>query len=196
MLRKLLEIPENETANQNWKKIPKENREEIKKISMAMLINESEKKLKFQFCNIVSQIFENVSELQEEDINSNKVDDLEEFPEVFEFISKFLFGELNEAYLLNIESSLQLLSANYPDLDEEFQENKAKFIQSFRNFFQTTSLSLKTKVCRTIAEIISYSDKNEIKPFMEFILSILENTLRCFENPNEEANVSDFAFHI
>jgi hypothetical protein len=92
--------------------------------------------------------------------------------------------------LLNIEASLQLLAANFSNLVDEFEVHKKDFLACFRTFFKTHSLSLKTKTSRTIAEIISYCDKNEFKEYNEFIHSILETTLRCFENPNEESNVN------
>lgn len=156
---------------------------------MTILLNEKDKKLKTQYSNIVSQIFENVSDYQDDDEEESNTLEIEEFPQVFEFINKFLNSELNEENLLNIECALHLLSSNYPDLQVEFIENKNNFINSFRNFFKTSSLSLKTKTARTISEIISFCDRDEAKIFNEFLMSILENTLRCFENPSEEANV-------
>lgn len=160
---------------------------------MTILLNEKDKKLKTQYSNIVSQIFENVSDYQDDEEEESNTLEIEEFPQVFEFINKFLNSELNEENLLNIECALHLLSSNYPDLQVEFIENKNNFINSFRNFFKTSSLSLKTKTARTISEIISFCDRDEAKIFNEFLMSILENTLRCFENPSEEANVKYFS---
>jgi len=189
-----LEITENEQANSNWKLISQQHREEIKRISMTMLQNESTKKLKTQFCNIVSQVFENVCLILEEELEKETVENLEQFPEVMEFITKFFGCEINEANLLNIESALQLLASNYSDLIDEYLEKKKDFLACFRNFFKTTSLSLKTKTSRTIAEIISFCDRDEFKEYNEFILSILETTLRCFENSNEEINVNNIFY--
>lgn len=188
-MRKLLEISDSAEANRNWKSITKQHRDEIKKISMSMLLNETDKKLKSQYSNIVSQVFENVCLINDEEIDKDSVENLEDFPEVIQFITKFLGYEINEANLLNIEAALQLLAANFSDLIDDFQENKKEFLVCFKNFFKTNSLSLKTKTSRTIAEIISYCDKDEFKEYNEFILSILETTLRCFENNNEESNV-------
>ncbi len=156
---------------------------------MTMLLNESDRKLKTQFCNIVSQVFNNVCLVQDEEIEKETVDNLEEFPEVMEYITKFLGCEINEENLLNIESSLQLLASNFSDLIDDYDTHKKDFLACFRNFFKTSSLSLKTKTSRTIAEIISYCDKDEFKQYNEFVLNILETTLRCFENSNEESNV-------
>lgn len=157
---------------------------------MNMLMNEKDKKMKLQYCNIVSQIFINVSEMNEENTDANKIDDLEDFSHVFEYISKFLLGECNEENLLNIECSLKLLGQNFPDLGEEFEEKKNLFVDSFRNFFKTTSLSLKTKTARCVSEIISYEKSDVIKGYTEFLLSIMETTLRCFEDSKEEENVN------
>lgn len=156
---------------------------------MSMLLNETDKKLKSQYSNIVSQVFENVNLINDEEIDKDIAENLEDFPEVMEFITKFLACEINEANLLNTEAALQLLAANFSDLMDEFEDHKKDFLACFRKFFSTTSLSLKTKTSRTIAEIISYCDKDEFKEYNEFILSILETTLRCFENANEESNV-------
>jgi len=154
-----------------------------------MLLNEKDRKMKTQYCNIVSQIFINVSEMNEEFIDENKIDEIEDFTHVFEYITKFLLGELNEENLMNIECSLKLLGQNFPDLGEEFEEKKNMFIESFRNFFKTTSLSLKTKTARCVSEIISYEKSDVVKGYVEFLLSIMETTLRCFEDPKEEENV-------
>jgi len=190
LLRKLLEIPENSEANSNWKLITKQHRDEIKKISMSMLLNETDKRLKSQYSNIVSQLFENVCLIYDEEIDKETVENLEDFPEVMEFITKFLASEVNEDNLLNVEAALQLLAANFSDLIDDFQEHKKDFLACFKKFFTTNSLSLKTKTSRTIAEIICYCDKDEFKEYNEFILSILETTLRCFQNANEESNVN------
>lgn len=155
-----------------------------------MLLNETDKKLKSQFSNIVSQVFENICLINDEEIDKDTAENLDDFPEVMEFITKFLACEINEANLLNIEAALQLLASNFSDLIDDFQENKKDFLACFRKFFTTTSLSLKTKTSRTVAEIISYCDKDEFKDYNEFILNVLETTLRCFENANEESNVT------
>ena len=59
---------------------------------MNMLLNEKDRKMKTQYCNIVSQIFINVSEMNEEFIDENKIDEIEDFTHVFEYITKFLLG--------------------------------------------------------------------------------------------------------
>ena len=98
-------------------------------------------------------------------------------------------GEINEENLMNIECSLKLLGQNFPDLGEDYEEKKNMFIESFKNFFKTTSLTLKTKTVRCISEIISYEKSEAVKGYTEFLLSIMETTLRCFENDKEEDNV-------
>jgi hypothetical protein len=176
-------------VNNNWRLITKENKKDIQDISMNMLLNEKDKKMKTQYCNIVSQIFINISEMNEEFAEENKIDDIDEFSHVFEYITKFLLGEINEENLLNIECSLKLLGQNFPDLGDDFEEKKDLFIQSFRNFFKTVSISLKTKTARCVSEIISYEKSDVIKGYTEFLLPIMETTLRCFDDPKEEDNV-------
>lgn len=156
---------------------------------MNMLLNEKDRKMKTSYCNIVSQIFINVSEMNEELTDKDNIADLEEFTHVFEYILKFLLGEINEENLLNIECALKLLGQNFPDLADDFEEKKTPFVESFRNFFKTTSLSLKTKTARCVSEIISYEKSEVVKGYSEFLLPIMEVTLRCFENSNEEENV-------
>ena len=155
-----------------------------------MMLNEKDRKMKSQYCNIVSQIFINVSEMNEEFTDDNKIDELEDFTHVFEYIVKFLLGEINEENLMNIECALKLLGQNFPDLGEEYEEKKKTFLDSFRNFFKTTSLTLKTKTARCISEIISYEKSGVVKGYTEFLLSILETTLRCFEDPKEEEKIN------
>lgn len=156
---------------------------------MNMLMNEKDKKMKTQYCNIVSQIFMNITEMNAEFAEENKVDDIEDFSHVFEYITKFLLGEINEENLLNIECSLKLFGQNFPDLMDDFEDKKGLFLQSFRNYFTTVSISLKTKTARCISEIISYEESDKMKGYNEFILPIMETTLRCFEDSKEEDNV-------
>ena len=157
---------------------------------MNMLLNEKDRKMKTQYCNIVSQIYINISEMNEEFADEDKINEIEDFTHVFEYITKFLLGEINEENLMNIECSLKLLGQNFPDLGEDYEEKKNMFIESFKNFFKTTSLTLKTKTVRCISEIISYEKSEAVKGYTEFLLSILETTLRCFENEKEEENVN------
>merc|ERR1712032_931647 len=174
LLRKLLEVPDNELVNNNWRNITPENKKEIQNISMNMLLNEKDRKMKTQYCNIVGQIFINITEMNEELTDQNKIDDMEDFSHVFEYITKFLLGEVNEENLMNIECSLKLLGTNFPDLGEDFEEKKSMFVESFRTFFKTTSLSLKTKTARCVSEIISYEKYDVVKGYNEFLLSIME----------------------
>ena len=134
--------------------------------------------------------------MNEEFSEENKIDEIEDFSHVFEYIVKFILGDCNEENLMNIECALKLLGQNFPDLGEDYEEKKVAFMEAFRNFFKTTSLSLKTKASRCVSEIISYEKSDVIKGYTEFLLSIMETTLRCFENPKEEENVIFYLIYL
>lgn len=139
-----------------------------------------------KYCNLIHIIFDNSYETSEP------------FEGVLDYVYKSLPLEINETNLLEIETALELLSSNFTYLDSEFMKIIDDFLGNFRNFFKTSIISLKTKTVRTISEIINYCDTDKLNIFNEFILNILETTLRALENfdkcENEVITYSIFLF--
>lgn len=160
-------------TNDHWEKLTKEDRESIRNICLEILSNEKDKKLKVKFCNLIHIIYDNSYETAES------------FNGVLEYIYKNLPLEINQENLDNIETAMELLSVNFTYLDGEFMKIIDGFLQHFKNFLSTNILSLKTKTVKAVSEIITYCDSDKLDIFKDFTLSILETTLRAFENSDK-----------
>ena len=171
-----MKIKEHELSNENWDKIPKEDREIIRKISIEILKAEKDKKLKIKYCNLIHNIYDNSYESSEP------------FQGVVDYIYENIPLDLTDDNLVHIETALELLADNFTYLDGEFMKIIDGFLHNFRYFFKTNSVSLKTKTVKTIAEIINYCDEDKVTVFAEFIMNILETTLRALENSGKYEN--------
>jgi hypothetical protein len=160
-------------TNAHWENLSKEDRESIRNMCIEILSNEKDKKLKMKFCNLIHIIYDNSYETAES------------FNAVLEYIYKNLPLEINQENLDNIETAMELLSVNFTYLDGEFMKIIDGFLQHFKNFLSTNILSLKTKTVKAVAEIITYCDSDKLDIFKDFTLSILETTLRAFENSDK-----------
>ncbi len=160
-------------TNAHWEKLSKEDRESIRNMSIEILSNEKDKKLKMKFCNMIHIIYDNSYETAEH------------FNAVLEYVYKNLPLEINLDNLDNIETAMELLSTNFTYLDGEFMKIIDGFLHHFKNFLSTNILSLKTKTVKTVSEIVTYCDSDKLDIFKDFMLSILETTLRTFESSDK-----------
>ncbi len=176
LISNILRIKDHEMSNAHWEKLSKEDREAIRKMCIEILESEKDKKLKMKLCNLVHIIFDNSYETSEP------------FDGVLEYIYKNLPKEINEENLSDIETAMELLSANFTYLDSEFMKVINDFIENFKMFFNTNILSLKTKTVKTISEIITYCDSDKLDSFKDFVIKILETTLRALENCDKDEN--------
>jgi hypothetical protein len=155
----------------------KELKEQIKSLVLNIFVNEKDYSIKTKVCDIVSQIAENVYE------NEEKWDDL------LVIILNSLTLELNSQNLLSIEGALSLLSGVFGFVYDEMITKISDLVTVFKIYFSTNVISLKTRVIRTLAEMVSYSDEEEIEYYKDFMYNIMETTLQCLEDSKEENNV-------
>lgn len=156
-------------TNAHWEKLSREDRESIRNMCIEILSNEKDKKLKIKFCNLIHIVYDNSYETAES------------FNGVLEYVYKNLPLEINQENLDNIETAMELLSANFTYLDGEFMKIIDGSLEHFKKFLSTNILSLKTKTVKTISEIVTYCDSDKLDIFKDYVLSILETTLRAFE---------------
>jgi len=176
LISNILRIKDEELSNAHWENLSKEDRETIRKMCIEILIKEKDKKFKMKLCKLIHIIFDNSYETSEP------------FDGVLDYIYKNLALDITQENIENIETAMELLSTNFTYLDCEFMKIIDDFLGNFRNFLNTNLLSLKTKTVKTISEIINYCDSDKIEIFKDFMMSILETTLRALENSdkNEE----------
>ena len=172
LLRKLTEL-----HNNNWKILPENIKSNIKNELLSVLINEKEKYVKFKICDAIAKIAENIYENEET------------WNELLEYIFSVLAKNYEECDMIQIESALQLLTSMFGYICEDVMKGINVLSTTFKNYFKTNNMSLRTKTAETISEMISICDKKEIKLFREFIILILETTMKCIDDVKDEANV-------
>jgi hypothetical protein len=178
IIRRLLQIKENEIGGQVWKNMDNNFKEQIKANIFGALSRINDRSLKFKVAHTVSTICENVYEVEEQ------------WPDLISFIINSLNLDLGEQNILHIETGLFLLSNIFGYVYEEMTKGIDLYIAAFKNYFNSGINSLKTKTVEAICEILCIVRKKDAKKFKELTYNILETTLKCLHDPNEENNVS------
>jgi hypothetical protein len=178
IIRRLLQIKENEIGNQVWKNMDNNIKEQIKSNIFVALTHINDRSLKFKIAHTVSTICENVYEVEEQ------------WPDLITFIINALKLDLAEQNILSIETGLFLLSNIFGYVYEEMTKGIDLYIAAFKNYFSSGINSLKTKTVEAICEILCIVRKKDAKKFKELTYNILETTLKCLHDPSEENNVS------
>ncbi len=142
------------------------------------MINEKEKYVKFKICDAITQIAENV---YENDENWN---------ELLNYMYSVFTKKYEESEMIQIESSLQLLTSMFGYVCDEVMKGIDVLLGTFKNYFNTNNMTLRARTAQSISEMISICDKKESKLFREFIILILDTTMKCTDDVKEEANVS------
>lgn len=177
LARKLIHAKDYELVNEHWLKMSADQKEGIKTLALECLISQDEKLIKLNICEIINEIITNVYE------NEEKWDG------ILVYVSNCFSLELTNENLPNIESALNILAAIFPFVYDDVVAKFDTILNFFRSCMITNVMSLRTRTVRTIAEMFSVSEKKESKRLKEFILVILETTLKCLEDPKEENNV-------
>ena len=171
ILRKIFSVSENEISNEITKTISNEKKQLIKNNILNALMNCTDKSLRKNIADAIINIFISLKENEEK------------WDEFLKFIINNFYLEFNENNIDKFELSLYLLSKIYGDAYDELKEGIPVFLKCFNTYFQSNNLSLKSKTVKCINELLCSSlEKKEIKQFKEFIYYILQTTLACLEN--------------
>ena len=158
-----------------WKNINEDIKDKIKFKSLEIFLNEKEEAQKIKIGDVITQIIEKVSD------NDEKWDDFEKL-----CLSIFLLKPNDENNLIQINSLLKLISNGCGFLNDVIKNNLSNFISYFHLIFQNNNLKLKSCLTNLISELISFFEKEEIKLLEPFLFNILQATLDCFNNNEEE----------
>jgi len=168
--RKLIQVPEGENYNPNWKSASEDIKEQIKTNLMNVLIKCNEKSLKKKIGNIVGNLYESVS--------YNK----EKWETVLKYIADGFKLPLTPENALNIDSAVYLLSKVFTFATEELTPGIDVFINGFKNYFKEGNLEIQTNSVEAICEILAGNlSKENTKKFKDLIFNILQTILKCFE---------------
>lgn len=177
MLRKLLQIKENEIVNPVWKAIDVNTKEQIKMNILKALDQTQDKSLKYKMCDAAIQVSENIYESEEQ------------WTDLLNYIYNSLNSPLSDENVVQIETGLYLLSSIFGYANDELSKGTDMYIAAFKSYFTSSSISLKTRTVQAITEILCVVRKKDVKKFKDFVLNILQTILECMENPREESNV-------
>ena len=158
-----------------WKNINEDIKDKIKFKSLEIFLNEKEETQKIKIGDVITQIIEKVSD------NDEKWDDFEKL-----CLSIFLLKPNDENNLIQINSLLKLICNGCGFLNDVIKNNLSNFITYFQLIFQNNNLKLKSSLTNLISELISFFEKEEIKLLEPFLFNILQTTLECLNNNEEE----------
>jgi hypothetical protein len=178
LLRRLLEIKEEEVTSKGWASLPNDFKEAIKADIITTVINEADKNQKIKFSDTMSTIAENVFESQEQ------------WPDLVTFIFQGLALDVEPVNLPLIEANLFFVSQIFSYVYEDMIKRIDSFLVAFSHYFRSESLDLKTRTVQVIAEILCIVRKKDSKKFKEYIPHMLETTYKCLSDFKQENNVS------
>ena len=158
-----------------WKNINEVIKNKIKYKSLEIYLNEKEESQKIKIGDIITQIIDKVSD------NDEKWDDFEKL-----CLSIISLNPNDENNFIQINSLLKLISNGCGFLNDVIKNNLSNFISYFHLIFQNNNLKLKSCLTNLISELISFFEKEEIKLLEPFLFNILQATLDCFNNNEEE----------
>ena len=181
--RKLIQSPEGENYNPNWKSAQPEIKEQIKTNLMNVLIKCNDKSLKKKIGNIVGNLYESVS--------YNK----EKWETVLQYIADGFKLPLTPENAINIDSAVYLLSKVFSFATEELTPGIDVFINGFMKYFKEGALDIQTNSVEAICEILAGNlSKENTKKFKDLIFYILQTILKCFEaNDSDNLKLTLFA---
>ena len=175
LIRKIFIVSEDVISNEITKFFSNENKQLLKKNIINALINTKDKNLRKKISDAIINVFISLKENEEK------------WDELLKFIINNFYLEFNESNIDKFELSLYLLSNIYSEAYEELKEGIPIFLKCFNVYFQSNNISLKAKTVECINELLcSCIEKKEIKQFKEFIFYILQTTLFCLDNKDNE----------
>ena len=175
LIRKIFIVSEDVISNEITKFFSNENKQLLKKNIINALINTKDKNLRKKISDAIINVFISLKENEEK------------WDELLKFIINNFYLEFNENNIDKFELSLYLLSNIYSEAYEELKEGIPIFLKCFNVYFQSNNISLKAKTVECINELLcSCIEKKEIKQFKEFIFYILQTTLFCLDNKDNE----------
>ena len=178
LIRRLLDIENTDDDKQIWRKVSKEMKNQIKNNVLQAMIKETDRFVKTKIADTLSRIAENVLENNED------------WAEILAFINE-VFSQKEKVCQNIAECALTVFCEIFKYLPENLVKNLDVITSGLNFFFTTKDLNLRTKAVNTIAVIITNSRKKKItKHFSGFVLSILETTSLCLQDPKQENNVN------
>ena len=179
IIRKIFLQSEKSNSETLIKAIPAQDKQILKQNLLSALNTINTKSVRKQIADASATFF---SALVEND---------EKWDELLMYSMNLLSSEINEQNIANVEFGLHLVSNLYSVANNELEKGMKTFLTNFHVYFQSNSLSLKAKTVQCLTEILCGTlSKKEVKQFKDLMYNVLETTLKCFEqNDNENLKI-------
>ena len=175
ILRKIFLTSEKEISNEAIKNFSEKNKQEIKNNILLSLNKTTNKALRKQIAEAAIRIYEGLYENEEK------------WDEFLKYVINIFNLDLNDNNIDIIQLGLFILSDIFSFAYDELKEGIPLFLNKFKIYFASNSLSLKSNTVDCVTELLSsVSSKKEMKQFKEIIFNILETTKSCLEQKDEE----------
>jgi hypothetical protein len=178
LLRKLLEVKENELVNPVWNSMDPGVRNAVRDCSLGALQKINDRSLKLKLSDLIATVCENTYEKEEE------------WKELLQFIFNGLNADLSAENIPSIECAVYILSKIFGFVYDELTKGIELYITAFTKYFTSDNLSLRTKTVQAITEILCVVRKKDSRKFKDLIFYVLETTLKTLEQGlNQENNL-------
>ena len=175
ILRKIFLTSEKEISSEAVKNFSPKNKQDIKNNILLSLNKTTNKSLKKQIAEAAIRIYEGLYENEEK------------WDEFLKYVINIFNLDLTENNFDNIELGLFILSDIFSFAYDELKEGIPMFLNKFKIYFSSNSLTLKANTVDCVSELLSsVSSKKEMKQFKDIIFSVLETTKLCLEQKDED----------
>ena len=179
IIRKIFLPNDKANPDEVFKSIPENDNKILKNNLLNALNSITEKQVHKQIADAASTFFATLIE------NKDTWDDL------LKYSMSLLNSDFSEQNITNIEFGLHLVTNLYSVASDYLDKNMKLFLNLFPAYFKSNSLSLKAKTVQCLTEILcGIVSKKEAKQFKDLIFNVLETTLNCLnENDNDNLKI-------
>ena len=119
------------------------------------------------------------------------IENKDTWDDLLKYSMNLLSNDFSEQNIPNIEFGLHLVTNLYSVASDYLDKNMKIFLTLFPAYFKSNSLTLKAKTVQCLTEILcGVVSKKEAKQFKDLIFNVLETTLKCFnENDNDNLKI-------
>ena len=181
LIRKILEIKDDQICSPHWKNLNKDDQESFKLLALQALVKEEDKSLIAKISECVIQIAQNAYNAEE----TSKYNIV--WPDLVTYSMNSISLEVNQTNLVKIECGLRLFDGIYGFIYELLLKDMklTDLLAKFNQFMKSKIPTLASRTVETVAEMSFYASKKEIKSYKDVILPILEVTYLCYEQGKE-----------
>lgn len=172
--------------NNNWVMIQPNLKQEIKAISLKLLLQETDSQLQQHYCDVISQFIEIIESTKET------------WPEIHQLLYQMYTHQYNftsQTDLIQIKTLLILLNSSIHFFIEEMNKDINKLYNLIQCIFLSNIIELQVLCCTMIKEYLlnCKSENDTFSKFSDYIVNIFQLAVTLF-NKNDETNLIELIF--